>query len=82
MRLDISARPLLVVKENGMSAFSTKQTSRCNRASDLRFRSAISVCQLDMRLRPHTSMIALRGKTLVESSFDLTLFVKRLLYER
>ena len=28
------------------------------------------------RLRPHTSMVAPRGKTLVHSALDLTLFVK------
>jgi hypothetical protein len=35
------------------------------RANDLRFRSAFSVCQFDMRLRSHTCIVALRSKTFV-----------------
>jgi hypothetical protein len=31
---------------------------------------------------PRSCIVALRGKALVDSSFDLTLFVKRLLYEQ
>jgi hypothetical protein len=53
-----------------------------SRANDLRFRSAFSVCQSDMRLRPPTRIMAPRGKTLVHDPFDLILFVKRLLYEQ
>jgi hypothetical protein len=50
------------------------------RASDFRFRSAFSACQLGMRLRPRTCIVAPRGKTFVHRSFDLTLFVKSLIY--
>ena len=53
-----------------------------SRANDLRFRSAVSVCQLDMRLRPLVRIVAPSRKTFVHGVFDLTLFVKRALYDQ
>src|SRR5205823_632629 len=49
------------------------------RANDLRFRSAVSVCQLDMRLYLK-SIVGLRRKTFVDDS--MALFKKRVLYDQ
>ena len=46
------------------------------RAKDFRFRSAFSACQLDLRLRPHTCIVAPEAKP--SFTVHLTLFVKSL----